>query len=66
MWTFNISLLEVGLRTVIIYAVVLATSEDVGIVMLETDGSIRVLKKDELPSIVRQHHRIQFLIKNKQ
>jgi len=66
MWTFDISLLEVGLRTVIIYAVVLATSEDVGIVMLETDGSIRVLKKDELPSIVRQHHRIQFLIKNKQ
>ena len=66
MWTFDISLLEVGLRTAISYAVVLATSEDIGIVMLETDRSISVLKKDELPSTDRQHHRIQFLIKNKQ
>ena len=42
-----------------------STSEDVGIAVLEVDGSISVLKKDELPSVVRPHHRIRFLVKNK-
>jgi hypothetical protein len=64
--SINFSLLEVALKTAIIYAIMLATSEDVGIAMSEVDGSISVLKKDELPSVVHQHHRIQFLIKNKQ
>jgi len=64
MWTFNNSLLEVAIRTVIVYAVVLATSEDVGIAVLEVDGSISVLKKDDLLPVVCPHHRIRFLIRN--
>jgi uncharacterized membrane protein YcaP (DUF421 family) len=43
----------------------ISTSEDVGIAVLEVDGSISVLKKDELPSVVRPHHRIRFIMKNK-
>ncbi|MGD1044848.1 MAG: YetF domain-containing protein [Bacteroidota bacterium] len=43
----------------------ISTSEDVGIAVLEVDGSISVLKKDELPSVVRPHHRIRFVMKNK-
>ena len=43
-----------------------STFADVGIAVLEVDGSISVLKKDELPSAVRSHHHIRFLIKNKQ
>ncbi|MGD0036021.1 MAG: YetF domain-containing protein [Bacteroidota bacterium] len=43
----------------------ISTSEDVGIAVLEVDGSISVLKKDELPTIVRPHHRIRFIMKNK-
>ena len=39
--------------------------EDVGLAMLEVDGSISVLKNDEFPSIVRPHHHIRFLVKNK-
>ena len=42
-----------------------STFADVGIAVLEVDGSISVLKKDELPSVVRPQHRIRFLIKNK-
>ncbi|MCX6122968.1 MAG: DUF421 domain-containing protein [Ignavibacteriales bacterium] len=38
---------------------------DVGIAVLEVDGSISVLKKDELPSAVRPHHHIRFIVKNK-
>jgi uncharacterized membrane protein YcaP (DUF421 family) len=41
------------------------TSADVGIAVLEVDGTISVLKKDELPSIVRAHHRIRFVMKNR-
>jgi uncharacterized membrane protein YcaP (DUF421 family) len=37
----------------------------VGIAVLEVDGSISVLKNDELPSVVRPHHRIRFVVKNK-
>jgi uncharacterized membrane protein YcaP (DUF421 family) len=42
-----------------------STSEDVGIAVLEVDGSISVLKKDELPSVVRPHHHIRFVVKSK-
>jgi uncharacterized membrane protein YcaP (DUF421 family) len=42
-----------------------STSGDVGIAVLEVDGSISVLKNDELPSVVRSHHRIRFVMKNK-
>jgi uncharacterized membrane protein YcaP (DUF421 family) len=38
---------------------------DVGIAVLEVDGSISVLRKDELPSDVRPHHHIRFIVKNK-
>jgi uncharacterized membrane protein YcaP (DUF421 family) len=41
------------------------TVTDVGIAVLEVDGSISVLKNDELPSVVRPHHRIRFVVKNK-
>jgi uncharacterized membrane protein YcaP (DUF421 family) len=43
----------------------ISTLADVGIAVLEVDGSISVLRKDELPSVVRQHHRIRFVVKNK-
>jgi uncharacterized membrane protein YcaP (DUF421 family) len=43
----------------------ISTSDDVGIAVLEVDGSISVLKKDELPSAVRPHHRIRFVVKNR-
>jgi uncharacterized membrane protein YcaP (DUF421 family) len=42
-----------------------STIGDVGLAMLEVDGSISVLKKDELPSVARPHHRIRFLVSNK-
>lgn len=42
-----------------------STTEDVGIAVLEVDGTISVLRKDELPSIVRPHHRIRFIMKNR-
>jgi uncharacterized membrane protein YcaP (DUF421 family) len=38
---------------------------DVGLAVLEVDGSISVLKNDELPSVARAHHRIRFLMRNK-
>ncbi len=38
---------------------------DVGIAMLEIDGSISVLRKDELPSDVQPHHHIRFVVKNR-
>ncbi len=38
---------------------------DVGLAMLEVDGSISVLKNDELPLIARPHHHIRFLVRNK-
>lgn len=34
---------------------------DVGLAVLEVDGSISVLKKDELPNVERPHHRIRFI-----
>jgi uncharacterized membrane protein YcaP (DUF421 family) len=43
----------------------ISTFVDVGISVLEVDGSISVLKKDELPSAVRPHHHIRFVVKNK-
>jgi uncharacterized membrane protein YcaP (DUF421 family) len=42
-----------------------SASADVGIAVLEVDGTISVLKKDELPSVVRPHHRIRFVMKNR-
>jgi uncharacterized membrane protein YcaP (DUF421 family) len=42
-----------------------STTADVGIAVLEVDGSISVLRKDELPSAVRPHHRIRFVMRNK-
>ena len=39
--------------------------EDVGIAVLEVDGSISVLKKDELPAVVRPHHHIRFVVKHR-
>jgi uncharacterized membrane protein YcaP (DUF421 family) len=38
---------------------------EVGIAVLEVDGTISVLKKDELPSVARPHHRIRFIMKNR-
>jgi uncharacterized membrane protein YcaP (DUF421 family) len=43
----------------------ISTSADVGIAVLEVDGSISVLKNDELPSVVHPHHHIRFVVKNK-
>lgn len=37
--------------------------EEVGLAVLEVDGSISVLKKDELPSMSCPHHRIRFLVR---
>lgn len=39
---------------------------DVGLAMLEIDGSISVLKKDELPTVIRSHHRIRFIVRKHQ
>ena len=41
----------------------ISMSEDVGFAVLEVDGSISVLKKDELPSVVRLRYRIRFIEK---
>jgi uncharacterized membrane protein YcaP (DUF421 family) len=38
-----------------------STTKEVGIAVLEIDGSVSVLKEDELPSTVHPHHRIRFL-----
>ena len=43
----------------------IASVEEVGLAMLEVDGSISVLKKDELPATASPHHHIRFLIRNK-
>jgi uncharacterized membrane protein YcaP (DUF421 family) len=43
----------------------ISAMNDVGIAVLEVDGSISVLKNDELPSVVRPHHHIRFVVKNK-
>jgi uncharacterized membrane protein YcaP (DUF421 family) len=37
--------------------------EDVSLAVLEIDGSISVLKNDEMPAAGRPHHRIRFLSK---
>ena len=37
--------------------------EEVHLAMLEIDGSISVLKKDELPAVQRPHHHIRFVRK---
>ncbi len=41
-----------------------ASLKDVGLAVLEIDGSISVLKNDEMPSVKRPHHRIKFLRRN--
>lgn len=41
-----------------------ASITDVGLAVLEVDGAISVLKKDELPTAVRPHHRIRFIRHN--
>lgn len=38
-------------------------TEEVHLAVLEIDGSISVLKKEELPAIARPHHRIRFIRK---
>jgi uncharacterized membrane protein YcaP (DUF421 family) len=43
----------------------IAAIDDVGLATLEVDGSVSVLKKDELPSVARPHHRIRFLVRNR-
>jgi uncharacterized membrane protein YcaP (DUF421 family) len=42
-----------------------SVSTDIGISVLEVDGSSSILKKNELPSVVRPHHRNRFVAKNK-
>ncbi len=41
----------------------IATVAEVQLAVLEIDGSISVLKKDEMPSVARPHHRIRFVQK---
>ncbi|MBI3404671.1 MAG: DUF421 domain-containing protein [Acidobacteria bacterium] len=41
----------------------IATVEEVHLAVLEIDGSISVLKKDEVPQVSRPHHRIRFVHK---
>jgi uncharacterized membrane protein YcaP (DUF421 family) len=36
---------------------------DVSLAVLEIDGSISVLKNDEMPTVVRPHHHVRFLSK---
>ena len=43
----------------------ISAMNDVALAVLEVDGSISVLKNDELPSVVRPHHHIRFVVKNK-
>ena len=38
---------------------------DVALAVLEIDGSISVLKSDEMPTVSRPHHRIKLLKRNK-
>lgn len=38
-----------------------ATVEEVKLAVLEVDGSISVLKNDDMPTVARPHHRIRFL-----
>ena len=37
--------------------------EDVNLAVLEVDGSISVLKNDDMPTVTRQHHHVRFLNK---
>lgn len=41
----------------------IASVTDVRIAVLEVDGSISVLKNDEIPTVARPHHHIRFLSK---
>lgn len=41
----------------------IATLADVSLAVLEIDGSISVLKKDDLPTTARPHHHVRFLSK---
>lgn len=41
-----------------------AEIEDVGLAVLEVDGSISVLKNDELPQTHKPHHHLKFLRRN--
>ena len=43
----------------------ISTLADVGIAVLEVDGSISVLKNDELPSVILPYHHNRFILKNK-
>ena len=38
-----------------------ASVEEVSLAVLEIDGSISVLRNDEMPAVARPHHRIRFL-----
>ena len=40
------------------------STEEVGLAVLEVDGTISVLKNDELPAVARPYHRIRFLMRN--
>lgn len=42
----------------------LVTLSDVSLAVLEIDGSISVLKNDDLPSVARPHHHMKFLQRN--
>jgi uncharacterized membrane protein YcaP (DUF421 family) len=39
----------------------IANIDDVALAVLEIDGTISVLKNDDMPTISRPHHRMQFL-----
>lgn len=43
-----------------------AAINEVGLAMLEIDGSISVLKKAELPAVSQPHHRIRFIVRKHQ
>jgi uncharacterized membrane protein YcaP (DUF421 family) len=38
-----------------------ATLSDVSLAVLEIDGSMSILKKDDMPTIARPHHHVKFL-----
>ena len=39
----------------------IASVDEVALAVLEIDGAISVLKNDEMPAVLRPHHRMQFL-----
>jgi len=66
----NHPLVEIALRTAVIYAVVLTGlrlmgKREVALAVLEVDGMISVLKNDEMPKIEEPHHRMRVVAKEK-